>query len=300
MTPPTPNSPTPTPSSASSPAASSRPSPTPPRTLTDAAGLSLESLAELFNRAYEGYEVPLHVDAGAVAFMQDVLDLDPGRSCVAWRDEQPVGLAMLGVRGDAGWVGGMGVVASARRTGIGEQLMRALIERARAAGVRRLGLEVLERNLGARALYEKLGFRVWRRLEVLVLDGAGAAPPGAATACIPRDARRRIARARRAVEPWQRADATVDRLDVSTPALRAVTTIGGDAVYRITDGRASVLQSHATSETGAGLLLDTIRSRTGVHLLRYLNVPDDDPAAAAMRARGAKCDAAQFEMALEL
>jgi ribosomal protein S18 acetylase RimI-like enzyme len=244
--------------------------------------------------------VPLHVDAGAVAFMQDALDLEPERSCVAWRDGQPVGLAMLGVRGDAGWVGGMGVVAAARRAGIGEQLMRALIERARGAGVHRLGLEVLEHNLGARALYEKLGFRVWRRLEVLALEGPGTPPPGAAAACDPRDARRRIARARRAAEPWQRADATVDRLDVSTPALRAVTTVGGDAVYRITEGRASVLQLHATSETGAGLLLDTIRSRAGVRMLRYLNVPSDDPAAKALRARGAVCDAAQFEMALEL
>jgi ribosomal protein S18 acetylase RimI-like enzyme len=260
----------------------------------------LEDLADLFNRAYEGYEVPLHVDAGAVAFMEDALDLDPERSCVAWQDGQPVGLAMLGVRGEAGWVGGMGVVATARRTGIGEQLMRALIERARTAGVRQLGLEVLERNLGARALYEKLGFRTWRRLEVLVLEGPGTPPLARAMPCVPRDARRRIALARRAAEPWQRADATVDRLDVSTPALRAVTTIGGDAVYRITEGRASVLQLHATSETGAGLLLDAIRSRDGVRMLRYLNVPDDDPAAMAMRARGAVCSAAQFEMALAL
>jgi ribosomal protein S18 acetylase RimI-like enzyme len=244
--------------------------------------------------------VPLHVDAGAVAFMEDALDLDPERSCVAWQDGQPVGLAMLAVRGDAGWVGGMGVVAPARRKGIGEQLMRALIDRARAAGVRRLALEVLERNLAARALYEKLGFRVWRRLEVLALEGPGAPPVARAAACDPRDARRRIARARASDEPWQRADATLDRLDVSTPALRAVTTLGGDAVYRITDGRASVLQLHATSETGAGLLLDTIRSRDGVRLLRYLNVPDSDPAAMALRARGAECSAAQFEMALEL
>jgi hypothetical protein len=35
-------------------------------------------------------------------------------------------------------------------------------------------------------------------------------------------------------------------------------------------------------------------------MLRYLNVPDDDAAAAALRARGATCSAAQFEMALEL
>ena len=273
---------------------------TPPTTLTDAAVLSLESLADLFNRAYEGYEVALRVDAAAIGFMEEALDLWPERSCVAWRDGQSVGLAMLGVRGNAGWVGGMGVVAAARRSGVGEQLMRALIERARGAGVRRLGLEVLEHNLGARALYEKLGFRTWRRLEVLALEGPGAPPSAPASACSPREARRRIALARRADEPWQRADATVDRLDVSTPALRAVTVPDGDAVYRVTDGLAAVLQLCAAGERPAGLLLDAIRSREGVRMLRYLNVPDDDPAAVALRARGAVCTAAQFEMALAL
>jgi ribosomal protein S18 acetylase RimI-like enzyme len=268
--------------------------------LTDAAALSLEQLAELLNRAYEGYEVPLHVDAAAVGFMEEALDLDPERSCVAWQDEQPVGLVMLGVRGEAGWVGGMGVVAAARRGGIGERLMRALIERARAAGVRRLGLEVLERNTGARALYEKLGFRTWRRLEVLALASPLVGATSSAMACAPRDARRRIALARRTAEPWQRADATLDRLDVSTPALRAVTLPGADAVYRVSDGRASVLQLFAPDNRTAGVLLDHIRMRDGVRVLRFLNVPEDDPAATALRERGAVCDAAQFEMALAL
>ena len=56
----------------------------------------------------------------------------------------------------------------------------------------------------------------------------------------------------------------------------------------------------ATSETSAGMLLDTIRSRDGVRTLRYLNVPDDDLAAAALRTRRAVCTAAQLEMALDL
>jgi ribosomal protein S18 acetylase RimI-like enzyme len=276
------------------------PTPAAPTTLTNAATLTLEDLADLFDRAYEGYAVPMHVDAGAMAFMLDTFDLVPEWSRVAWRGARSVGVAMLGVRGEAGWVGGMGVVPEARRSGVGEQLMRALIEQARESGVRRLGLEVLEQNLAARALYEKLGFRVWRRLEVFALEGQGRSPAAPAAACAPREARRRIAAARRTAEPWQRADATLDRLDVSTPALRAVTTLGGDAVYRVTDGRAGVLQMHATSETSAGVMLDTIRSRDGVRVLRYLNVPDEDVAAAALRARGAECSVAQFEMALPL
>jgi predicted acetyltransferase len=211
---------------------------------------------------------------------------------------------MLAVRGARAWVGGMGVAVESRRGGVGEQLMRALLESARDAGVRRVQLEVLEPNTRARALYEKLGFRTFRRLEVWQWEQLrpAAAPPATALveACDPRSARRRIATTRRAPEPWQREDATIDRLDVSTPALRALRTEGGDVLYRVTDGRASVLQLAAADERAAGVLLESIRTRAGVSLLRYLNVPDDDPAAAALRAFGATCSAAQFEMALEL
>jgi len=269
-------------------------------TLTAWEALDDDATADLFNRVYEGYEVPLHVDASTIAFMQATFDLDPARSLVAWQGQRTVGVALLGVRGTQGWVGGMGVETASRRGGIGERLMRALIDNARAAGVRRLWLEVLENNQRAKALYEKLGFRVVRRLSVLALDGACPAPGAPGSACAPRTARARIARERSAPEPWQRGDGTVDHLDVSTPALRAVEIPEGVAVFRVTDGRASVLQMVSASEAAAGRLLDTIRSRAGVTSLRFLNVPEDDAAARALRARGATCQASQYEMALEL
>lgn len=272
-----------------------------PPVLKPASELSLPELAELFNRAYEGYEVPMHVDAGAVAFMYEALDLAPEHSRIAWREARPVGLAMLAVRGARAWVGGMGVAAEARRAGVGEALMRALLDAARHAGVRRVQLEVLERNTSARALYEKLGFRVFRRLEVWLWERpAPSADAAAVEACDPRGARRRVAAARRAPEPWQREDVTLDRLDVSTPALRALHARRGDAVYRVSEGRANVLQLAAEDARAAGVLLDGIRTRAGVTLLRYLNVPDDDVAAAALRSRGATCSTSQFEMAVEI
>ena len=219
---------------------------------------------------------------------------------MAWRDGKPVGVAMLGVRGARGWVGGMGVVPAARRTGVGLRLMRALLDEARTAGVRELFLEVLEQNTEARALYERLGFQALRRLEVWTYGGEPPADSTRSQACEPRVARQRIAAARSTPEPWQRADETVDRLDVSTPALRAVTTSGGDAVYRVTEGRASVLQMAARDEAVAGEMLDTIRSREGVRVLRYLNVPAGEPAVAALGRREASCDLAQTEMSVRL
>ncbi len=50
-----------------------------------------------------------------------------------------------------------------RRLGIAGRLMRAVIERSRSLGTKRLLLEVRETNLPAIALYEGLGFKTYHR-----------------------------------------------------------------------------------------------------------------------------------------
>lgn len=268
--------------------------------LTATAELGFDALASVFNEAYLGYDIPMHVDPGALAFMHEAFDLEPERSCLAWDGDRPVGLVFLGVRGKRGWVGGMGVAPAARRRGIGERLMRQVIDHAREAGVRTLFLEVLESNTAAKALYEKLGFRTHRRLEVLDWDGVPPPAAPAVAASDPHVARRRILATRRVPEPWQRDDETIDRLDVSTPALRAVSSPTGDAIYRVTDGRASVLQMEARDVEAAGALLDAIRAKPDVTIIRFLNVPSDHPASQALLNRGATRIASQWEMAMEL
>ena len=82
--------------------------------------LTRAELAQLFTAAYEGYFVPFQVDQARLAQMVDVFDLDLGRSLVAYDGDTPVGLANLGLRGERTWLGGVGVVTSHRRRGIGE------------------------------------------------------------------------------------------------------------------------------------------------------------------------------------
>lgn len=52
----------------------------------------------------------------------------------------------------------MYVGAAARRQGVGEELVRAVIAEARAAGARRVRLHVVETNPGAERLYVRCGF----------------------------------------------------------------------------------------------------------------------------------------------
>lgn len=59
---------------------------------------------------------------------------------------------------DEGHITNLAVHPSYRRKGVAEQLLKRIIEAVRVRGVRHVTLEVRRTNLGARRLYEKLGF----------------------------------------------------------------------------------------------------------------------------------------------
>ena len=134
--------------------------------LEPASTLSPAQLADLFTAGYEGYYLPFSIDEAGFRFMAGTWDFDLEASRVAAGDGVPVGICNLGVRGEEGWIGGVGVVASRRGEGIGEQLMRAVQSEARARGLKRIWLEVLIQNEPAIRLYEKLGYQRVRELEV--------------------------------------------------------------------------------------------------------------------------------------
>jgi ribosomal protein S18 acetylase RimI-like enzyme len=55
---------------------------------------------------------------------------------------------------------GIGILAEYRGCGIGEALLRATLDEAKVRGLTRVELTVREKNVGAAALYRKLGFEV--------------------------------------------------------------------------------------------------------------------------------------------
>ena len=257
--------------------------------LRPAAAFSLDELAALFNAGYQDYFLPFRIDPLSLRAMNDAFDVDADASRVALRDGEPVGLANLALRGAEAWVGGVGVVPDARRGGVGEALMRALHEEARARGVMTIWLEVIEQNEAAARLYDKLGYEVVREVEVWTLpaDETG----GSATEVDAHDAHEHVRRVRTWREPWQRADATLAHYD----DLRGLATRGGGgaAVFRL--GSALPLLQIAGSDLEE--LLRAMRTRTPVSAL---NVPADDPLTDALRALGASAVVRQREMSLSL
>ena len=265
--------------------------------LVSAARYDTAALAELFTAAYDGYWFPIRLDAAAFEQLMATLDLDLQASVVAVADDdRPAGLAMLGVRGAEGWVAGMGVVPERRRAGTGELLMRALLDQARARGLARVTLEVLEQNQPARRLYEGLGFRHTRLLEIWTLPGGEGE---AAAQEVDLDTALAIVRAARgAPEPWQRAAATIDRYRERDDRTRALGLDGGALVYRLADGRATLLQLAAPSlEATRELVLAALAGTSGG---AFLNVPDDDPSRAALGELGGTVAARQLELELAL
>ena len=257
--------------------------------LLPASTLDLDELAALFTAGYEDYYVPIAVDAGAISFMANAFDYDLGGSRVAVRDGERVGVCMLGARGEEGWIGGLGVVPSARRGGIGDALMRSVLDEARSRGMREVRLEVIRENTRAIPLYERLGFGLTRDLDVW------SAPTGSGPVLdVPVADAHAVTKERRAVrEPWQRDDGTIARLD----GLRGLAAGDGAAVVRVADGRVSLLQAAGDVDE----LRELVGAATSLgDAFIALNVPPDHPVSPVLRELGGRIDVTQHEMTLAL
>ena len=218
-----------------------------------------------------------------MAFMDNAFDLDLDASRIAYRGGAPVGLGNLGLRGEDAWIGGIGVVSAARRSGVGEALMRALHDQARERGVRRIWLEVIVENAGALALYEKLGYEHVQDVEVWTLPGAEGEHAGREVPVAEVQAQLSDRH-----EPWQRADGTLANYD----DVRGLVTDTGAMLFCV---RSSAQLQQYTGEPGS--LLRALRTFGDVYIL---NLPAADPAASVLRELGGSVRVRQHEMLLEL
>jgi GNAT superfamily N-acetyltransferase len=251
--------------------------------LRSARSLTPAERGALFNAAYEGYVLPFHVDEQQLAFMDHVFDLNLDASRVAFRDGEPLGLGNLGLRHEDAWIGGIGVVPGARRSGVGEALMRALHEQARERGVQRIWLEVIVENTGAFALYEKLGYQVMQDVEVWTLPGAEGEREGREVP--PERAKEQLPERH---EPWQRAAGTLAHYD----DVRGLVTDSGAMLFCV---RSNAQLQQYTGEPKP--LLRALRTFGDVYIL---NLPAEDPAAQVLRELGGTVVVRQHEMLLEL
>jgi ribosomal protein S18 acetylase RimI-like enzyme len=272
-------------------------------TLLAARSLARADLVALFNASYCDYLVPLAFDAPAFArhLADNDIDLGVSRVVMAGGDAARARLAafaLLGRRGEEGWIGGVGTVPSHRRRGLGERALMGTLDHAVEAGVTTVWLESLEGNTAAIAMYTKLGFAITRELRVWAL--APRPRPVAPSRRIPLAAARAwIAGRRRSREPWQRSDASLDRMRAGGVPLHAVAVtraeeIAAAAVCAEAPATVRVLQLAAIDEAA---MADVLGMAGGGHkALRLVNFPADELLDGVLAELGARLDVLQYEM----
>ena len=142
--------------------------------IISAASVTLEQFAAAFEAAFAGYFYPMTLTGEQLSRRVRFEHLDILRSLLAYDGDELAGMAMLGIRREIGWVGGLGMTEMYRGRGRSHELMTALIAEARAFPLSRLTLEVLQQNVAAIRLYQRAGMQIERNL--IIFERAEDAP----------------------------------------------------------------------------------------------------------------------------
>ncbi|MBS1771566.1 MAG: GNAT family N-acetyltransferase [Bacteroidetes bacterium] len=128
---------------------------------------TIPELTDAFNKAFENYEVSMQLTP---EMMQDKLKaerIDLEKSIGAY-DDGLVGFILFGYDDVNGkkvmWDGGTGVIASHRGQKLTERMFEQALPIAAQNDVQQMLLEVLVNNTVAEKIYEKLGFKIVRKL----------------------------------------------------------------------------------------------------------------------------------------
>jgi predicted GNAT superfamily acetyltransferase len=223
-------------------------------------------------------------------------------------DGREAGIALLARRERRGWIGGMGAAPEARGRGLGRALMAAAIDKAKRAGLSAVRLEVIEQNHWAARIYEAIGFRDTRRLEVLVRP-AGTFAPGP-----DRDPAEDLSledwlgvrdRWGAAELPWQRGAPVLRRqaAGARVSVRRGPGGIEAALLVRSDGARCLVLDAALAPGAAPSALESLIRAALAARpdaTCSVLNLPAGDRAGDVFHALGFECRFVQREMALAL
>jgi GNAT superfamily N-acetyltransferase len=257
--------------------------------------------APAFNAVYENYVVPVALTDEQFRDHVTTHDVLASGSPV-WLDEHGdvAALALLGVRGERGWIGGFGIASAHRGRGLSHALTEEAVGSARRLGLRDVRLEVLVDNPRAIRTYEAAGFTRTRDLRVLVRPGDAPPLPVAALPATPVDMDRAIAIAAafdRTVPCWQREPASLAHVrgleglafgNAETPSAAALVRAVGDGL------RVGLFA--ARDGTAAAGALAALAARWPGFGLTVVNEPEESPLQATYAACGFREVHRQHEM----
>lgn len=278
--------------------------------------VTMETLWRAFREGFRDYVVPVEIAFDPFVALLDSEHVDLSTSVVALDNGgEPAGVCLLAIRGEDSWCGGLGVAPPWRRQGLGRRLMRRLIDNARILQKARLRLECIDGNVGARALYDHLGFAAIRQLSFF--DGRAAAPRRAGDDVVaelgsPMDVWAEFSAYHAHRRPWQQDLPSLElvRDAASLPGVCLGDPAHPDAylIYRAPaarNGRLVIVDSGSLTDGPDAAA--SLTALAGAALARYpdasvtsMNVPDDDPLRPALLTHGVPVTLTQTEMVIDL
>jgi hypothetical protein len=185
--------------------------------------------------------------------------------------------------------------------------MEAVLAEARRAEITQVSLEVLEANVRAAGIYQALGFRDTRVLDVWkrpATEAADATPSADAQPIRPAEALAEYPHLHATTAPWQRERRTFER--VAPPDAWGVRHGGRlvlSALTRVVPTGLTLLDLGADASADAGARAAFLAALLAKHPGReaqLVNLPRDDAYSPLMPAAGFERTLVQREMALEL
>ncbi|HEY62945.1 MAG TPA: GNAT family N-acetyltransferase [Caldilineae bacterium] len=269
-----------------------------------------DSLVQALNRGYSDYSEPIHTTVLQLQQMVTAWDIDRRGSVIAFSPHgRPIGVGLLGIRGNRAWIGGLAVAPEWRRRGVGRAILNSLIQAAREREATSVTLEVLTENEPAISLYRSTGFHIHR--ELLSWERGpevGALPPPASRA-VPAKATELVSNfdAWHAEPPcWQRELRSLrphlHRMDGwglfegSQLVAYALTFEQGNQLTLVDVGISPFADAHITARA----LLQSLQLLHAECLLTLRNIPAGDPLNHTLAALGFQVDRRQYEMILKL
>jgi ribosomal protein S18 acetylase RimI-like enzyme len=141
----------------------------------------LDELINVQNEIFMDYIMPMKSSKQFFLEFLNSVGGELGNVLVASVKGHMVGYVNPVIDGREGWIGGLGIVPAYRGKGIGKTLMSAAEDFCRSRGVTGVSLEVIEGNVKAQRLYEKLGYVATRKYltaegKPAKFDGFGSLP----------------------------------------------------------------------------------------------------------------------------
>jgi predicted GNAT family N-acyltransferase len=245
--------------------------------------------------------MPVNLNAAQMQAHVERYDIRLDASRLLVQDGDIIGVGLLGIRGDRGWVGGFGVTKAHRRGGLGRQLMAALLDSAHDTDLSAVQLEVIEDNTAAHNLYLKMGFQNRRRLLIFQSDVVTEQPVNLDYKSIPLiEALALYERFHAVRNPWQREP---DSLRISGASAWVANQSDETLAYII-----GFANEHSINYLDAGFANEAALRGLILHLHqqhpkavgRFVNVGEDEPIRPIFEALGYQQPMSQFEMQIRV